>query len=84
MEFQDDVIDPSDLNDSLLADTNPATPSKPRQKLRPIGFSLVTMDKDGSNTLRKPRPWSMRKILRVIDEFPSPRDELLERLPAGR
>lgn len=68
----------------LITDTNPDTPSELRQKLRPNGFSLVILDKDGGNALRKPRPWSTREIVRVIDKFPSRRDELLERLPAGR
>lgn len=68
----------------LLTDTTPDTPSELRKKLRPNGFSLVIMDKDGSNTLRKPRPWSTREIVRVIDKFSSRRDELLGRLPAGR
>jgi hypothetical protein len=80
-------VNPSDLDDRdviLLTDTTPETPSELRQKLRPNGFSLVIIDKDGSNTLRKPRPWSTREIVRVIDKFPSRRDELQERLPAGR
>ena len=80
-------VNASDLDDRdviLLTDTTPDTPSELRQKLRPIGFSLVIMDKDGSNSLRKPRPWSTREIVRVIDKFPSRRDEMLGRLPAGR
>lgn len=80
-------VNPSDLDDRdviLLTDTNPDTPSELRQKLRPNGFSLVIMDKDGSNSLRKPRPWSTREIVRVIDKFPSRRDEMMGRLPAGR
>jgi hypothetical protein len=68
----------------LVTDTNPDTASELRLKLRPSGFSLVIMDKDGSNTLRKPRPWSTREITRSIDKFPSRRIEMLERAPAGR
>ncbi len=80
-------VNASDLDDRdvvLVTDTNPDTPSELRLKLRPNGFSLVIMDKDGSNSLRKPRPWSTREIVRVIDKFPSRRDEMQERLPAGR
>lgn len=80
-------INAADLEDRdvvLITDTDPETPSELRLKLRPNGFSLVIMDKDGSNSLRKPRPWSTREIVRVIDKFPSRRDEMQERLPAGR
>ena len=68
----------------LVTDTSPETPSEIRLKLRPSGFTLVIMDKDRSNTLRKPRPWSTREITRSIDKFPSRRIEILERAPAGR
>lgn len=80
-------VNASDLDERdviLLTDTTPETPSELRLKLRPNGFSLIIMDKDGSNSLRKPRPWSTREIVRVIDKFPSRRDEMLGRLPAGR
>ncbi len=77
----------SDLVDRdviLLTDTTPATPSEIREKLRPRGFSLVIMDKDGSIAIRKPLPWDTREISRSIDKFPSRLSEVLERNPAGR
>jgi len=68
----------------VIVDTNPAAASFFRQKLRPRGFSLVLMDKDGSVEIRKPRPWDVREITRAIDKFPLARQELLERFPSGR
>jgi len=68
----------------LIVDTDPAAKSAIRQKLRPSGFSLVLIDKDGRTALRKPQPWSLREITHAIDRLPSRRDEMLDRLPAGR
>lgn len=68
----------------LVVDADPSAKSDLRQKLRPSGFSLVILDKDGKTALRKPRPWSLREITRAIDRFPSRRDEMLDLLPAGR
>ncbi|WP_022702975.1 DUF4174 domain-containing protein [Pseudorhodobacter ferrugineus] len=68
----------------VIVDTNPAAASFFRQKLRPRGFSLVLLDKDGEIEIRKPRPWDVREITRAIDKFPMARQELLERFPAGR
>jgi hypothetical protein len=68
----------------VIVDTNPSAASFFRQKLRPRGFSLVLMDKDGGIEIRKPRPWDVREITRAIDKFPLARQEMLERFPSGR
>lgn len=68
----------------VITDTDPANPSEIRKALRPRGFSLVILDKDGRVALRKPLPWSVREISRAIDKFPIRREEMLERNPAGR
>ncbi len=68
----------------LVTDTSPKPPSELRARLHPRGFSLVIMDKDGTVAIRKPLPWDAREISRAIDKFPSRRDEMLERSPAGR
>ncbi|WP_050523659.1 DUF4174 domain-containing protein [Pseudorhodobacter wandonensis] len=68
----------------VIVDTSPAADSFFRQKLRPRGFSLVLMDKDGGIEIRKPRPWDVREITRAIDKFPLARQEMLERFPSGR
>ena len=68
----------------VIVDTNPAAETFFRKKLRPRGFSLVLLDKDGEVEMRKPRPWDVREITRAIDKFPLTRQETLERYPSGR
>lgn len=63
----------------VLTDTDPAAGSAARKKLRPRGFSLVVIDKDGGVKLRKPSPWSVREITRSIDKFPSRLREVRDR-----
>ncbi|MEZ5796248.1 MAG: DUF4174 domain-containing protein [Paracoccaceae bacterium] len=68
----------------LITDTDPATPSALRKRLRPRGFSLVLMDKDWNVAIRKPLPWEGREIINSIDKMPIARSESLERNPTGR
>ena len=77
---------PTDLVDReviIITDTTPNPPSDIRQKLRPRGFSLILIDKDGKIALRKPLPWDTREITHAIDKFPTRRIEMLERSPSG-
>lgn len=60
----------------VITDTDPAANSVWRRQLRPEGFSLVLMDKDGQVKQRKPAPWSVREITRAIDKFPLRRQEI--------
>lgn len=60
----------------VIADTDPQANGPWRQQLRPRGFSLVIMDKDGQVKLRKPLPWDVREISRAIDKFPLRRQEI--------
>lgn len=71
-----DLIDRDVL---VITDTDPAGNSAIRQKLRPRGFSLVLMDKDGEPEIRKPLPWDVREISRAIDKFPLRRQEVQDR-----
>jgi Domain of unknown function (DUF4174) len=68
----------------VITDTDPAARSEVRQRLRPRGFSLVLMDKDGEVKRRAPAAWSIRELVHAIDRFPLRREEILERNPAGR
>ncbi|MCL4066807.1 DUF4174 domain-containing protein [Pseudomonas sp. GX19020] len=68
----------------LITDTDPATPSEIRRKLRPRGFSLVMMDKDWRSPVRRPSPRAAREIINTIDKMPIARTEALEKNPAGR
>jgi Domain of unknown function (DUF4174) len=73
---------PNDLVDRdvlVIVDTDPAAMTAIRQKLRPRGFSLVLMDKDGEPEIRKPLPWDVREISRAIDKFPLRLQEVQDR-----
>ncbi|MBT3139446.1 hypothetical protein DS909_08185 [Phaeobacter gallaeciensis] len=63
----------------VLTDTDPAAKSPLRQKLRPRGFQLVLIGKDGGVKLRKPFPWNVRELSRSIDKFPLREREIRER-----
>jgi hypothetical protein len=63
----------------VLTDTDPSVRSPLRKKLRPRGFMLVLVGKDGGVKLRKPAPWTVREITRSIDKFPDRQREVEER-----
>ncbi len=67
----------------VLTDTDPAARSSIRSKLRPRGFQMVFVDKDGVVKLRKPSPWSVREIGRSIDKTPLREREIRERREGG-
>ncbi|TNJ48244.1 DUF4174 domain-containing protein [Phaeobacter sp. B1627] len=54
----------------VFVDTDPERKSALRTKLRPRGFMLVLLGKDGGVKLRKPLPWSVRELSRTIDKMP--------------
>jgi len=60
----------------VITDTDPDARSAWRQKLRPRGFGLVLLGKDGEIYLRKPVPWAVREITRSIDKLPLRQQEL--------
>ncbi len=64
----------------LIVDTDPAARTDVRQDLRPRGFNLVMVDKDGRVNLRKPEPWDVREISRQIDKMPLRLQEIREGL----
>lgn len=73
---------PADLLDRdvlVIIDADPTANSAIRQKMRPRGFSLVLMDKDGEPEIRKPLPWDVREISRAIDKFPLRLQEVQDR-----
>jgi hypothetical protein len=63
----------------VVVDTDPAARSAVREKLRPRGFMLVLIDKDGQIKQRKPLPWDVRELSRAIDKMPLRREELKTR-----
>ena len=64
----------------VLTDTNPKGESALRKELRPRGFMLVLIGKDGRKYLRKPFPWKVREITRTIDKLPTRQQEIRDGL----
>lgn len=54
----------------IIIDSDPSAKSQVRQKLRPRGFMLVVIDKGGDVVQRKPFPWDVRELSRMIDSLP--------------
>ncbi|MGI1663099.1 DUF4174 domain-containing protein [Palleronia sp. KMU-117] len=62
----------------IIVDADPEARSEWRLRLRPRGFMLAVLDKDGRIELRKPVPWDVREISRSIDSMPLRRREIRE------
>lgn len=60
----------------VVTDTDPAAKSAIRTELRPRGFALVLVGKDGQVKLRKPSPWDVREITHAIDKWPIRQKEI--------
>jgi hypothetical protein len=66
--FERDVV--------VIFDTDPAAPSSIRRALRPRGFALVILQRDGAVGARRPSPRDVREITRAIDNFALRQEEL--------
>tara|TARA_B100000575_G_C22572582_1_gene362170 strand:- start:9 stop:431 length:423 start_codon:yes stop_codon:yes gene_type:complete len=62
----------------ILTDTTPSPATPLRAALRPRGFALLLIGKDGQVKLRKPFPLSVRELSRAIDKMPMRRQELIQ------
>ena len=60
----------------VIVDTDPDARSDIRLKMRPRGFMLTLVGKDGAIKLRKPFPWHVREISRSIDKMPMRQREI--------
>jgi hypothetical protein len=60
----------------IIVDTDPSAETSVRTALRPRGFSLVVLQKDGSVGFRRPAPRDVREISRGIDSFSLRREEI--------
>ena len=60
----------------LITDTDPEAASALRTQLRPRGFMLTLIGKDGGVKLRKPFPWDVRELSRSIDKMPMRQREM--------
>ncbi|WP_253913275.1 DUF4174 domain-containing protein [Pseudoruegeria sp. HB172150] len=67
----------------VITDTDPAARTSVRTKLRPRGFQLTLLAKDGNVNLRKPSPWDVREISHAIDKWPLRKQEIRD-AAAGR
>ncbi|WP_039019898.1 DUF4174 domain-containing protein [Halocynthiibacter namhaensis] len=63
----------------VITDTDPAGMTELRQDLRPRGFMMVLIGKDGVIRLRKPFAWGVREISRSIDKIPLRQQEVRDR-----
>ncbi len=64
----------------VLTDSDPAALGPLRLALRPRGFALVLIDKDGQVKHRKPAPLSIRELSRSIDALPTRQQEIRDGL----
>lgn len=60
----------------VILDVDPGARTELRRELRPRGFGLVLVDKDGRVTLRRPAPLSVREISGAIDRTPLRQEEV--------
>ncbi|WP_226626929.1 DUF4174 domain-containing protein [Alloyangia pacifica] len=68
----------------VITDTDPAARSPIRRAMRPRGFMLMQLAKDGSVIIRKASPWDVREITRSIDKQPLRQQEVRDRRDALR
>jgi len=67
----------------VITDTNPAAKTEAREALRPRGFNLTLVGKDGRVALRKPFPWHVRELGRAIDKMPMRLQEIRAKQEGG-
>jgi len=60
----------------VIFDADPDARNSVRLALRPRGFSLVVVQRDGHVAFRKPNPWDVREITRAIDNLPMRIEEM--------
>ena len=77
------LTDLEDRDVVVLTDTDPSADGALRARLHPRGFMLVLMGKDGTIYLRKPLPWDVREISRVIDKMPMRQQEMRDQRRGG-
>ena len=63
----------------IIVDTDTDAMSDLRTTLRPRGYMLALVSKDGQVALRKPEPWSVRELSRSIDKMPLRQQEISDR-----
>lgn len=74
--FEEQIEDMEERDVVILVDTDPAAKSDLRKKLRPRGFNVVLIGKDGQIKLRTPHPIEVEALSRHIDRMPMRRREM--------
>ncbi len=74
--FPNDLIERDVI---VLTDTDPSAKSALRKQLRPRGFMVALVEKDGVVYLRKPKPWTVRELSASIDKHPLRQQEIRDR-----
>lgn len=67
----------------VIVDTDPAAMTSVRTQLRPRGFMLAMLTKEGTVFQRKPSPWDVREITRAIDRLPQRQQEIRDGTAIG-
>ncbi|MEX2520004.1 MAG: DUF4174 domain-containing protein [Paracoccaceae bacterium] len=78
-DFDRRAADLQDREMILLTDTDPAAKGPLRQALRPRGFTIVLIDKDGEIMVRAPHPTKADALTRLIDRTELRQQEVRER-----
>ncbi|MEQ6247337.1 DUF4174 domain-containing protein [Sulfitobacter sp. HNIBRBA3233] len=68
----------------VITDTDPDARSEIRLRMRPRGFMLTLVGKDGQLKIRKPFPQDVREITASIDKMPMRQREIREAKEAAR
>ncbi len=68
----------------LITDTDRSAMTELRTELRPRGYMMTLIGKDGRVALRKPAPWSVRELSRSIDKMPLRQQEISDRRLVGQ
>lgn len=79
-----DLDDLAERDVIIITDTDPAAESEWRTELRPRGYMMALVAKDGRVALRKPSPWSVRELSRSIDKMPLRQQEIADRRALGQ
>lgn len=68
----------------LITDTDRSAQTDLRTALRPRGYMMALVGKDGRVALRKPGPYSVRELSRSIDKMPLRQQEISDRRLLGQ
>ena len=84
MRFIEERIEVLALRDVIvIVDTDPAARSSARMTLRPRGFMVAMLTKEGTVFQRKPSPMDVREMSGAIDRLPQRRQELRDGTALG-